>query len=180
LKKEKIEEIDLSDLGRYVSSVEHRGYFLEKAGQEHYRLLAYISTLYNGKTLIDIGTYRGCSSLALSYNTNNTVESFDLYELKELTYLPSNINYNIDNIASDKYIDMINQSPFIMLDTDHDGIFEQELYEFLRSINWKGILLLDDILLCDPMKEFWNNITEEKYDISDLGHITGTGLVYFK
>ena len=178
-KKEKIDKIDLSELGAYVNNEEYRGYFLEKAGQEHYKLLAYISTTYSGKTLIDIGTNRGCSSLALAYNPENTVESFDLYELKELSYLPLNINYTIDNILSGKYEDMIKESPFIMLDTFHDGVFEREFYAYLQSIKWKGMLLLDDILLNDPMKEFWNDITEEKYDISNVGHITGTGIVIF-
>jgi|688.fasta_scaffold1247472_1 hypothetical protein len=178
-KKEKIEKIDLSELGMFVNNEEHRGYFLSNAGTEHYKLLAYISTLYNNTILIDIGTNRGCSSLALSYNPNNTVESFDLYELKELSFLPNNINYNIDNILSNKYENMIKQSPFIMLDTYHDGIFEREFYEFLQSINWKGMLLLDDILLNRPMQEFWSDIKHEKYDISDIGHITGTGIVIF-
>jgi hypothetical protein len=178
-KKEKIEKIDLSELGTFITNQEHRGYFLYNAGLEHYKLLAHISTLYTGKTLIDIGTNRGCSSLALSYNTDNIVESFDLFELKELNYLPTNVNYIIDNILSDKYEELVKQSPFIMLDTYHDGVFEREFYKFLQSINWKGMLLLDDILLNDPMKEFWNDITEEKYDISDVGHITGTGIVIF-
>jgi hypothetical protein len=177
--KELINKIDLTELGAYVNNVEHRGYFLDHAGREHYKLLAYISTTYNGKKLIDIGTNRGCSSLALSYNTKNTVESFDLYELKELSYLPGNINYTIDNILSGKYENIINESPFIMLDTYHDGIFEREFYSYLQLINWKGMLLLDDILLNDPMKEFWNDITEEKYDITNVGHATGTGIVLF-
>jgi hypothetical protein len=29
------------------------------------------------------------------------------------------------------------------------------------------------------MEKFWGSITKEKYDISNLGHITGTGLVIF-
>jgi len=93
--------------------------------------------------------------------------------------LPGNINYTIDNILSGKYENIINESPFIMLDTYHDGIFEREFYSYLQLINWKGMLLLDDILLNDPMKEFWNDITEEKYDITNVGHATGTGIVLF-
>lgn len=30
------------------------------------------------------------------------------------------------------------------------------------------------------MKKFWNSITEEKYDITNVGAWSGTGLVYFK
>ena len=37
--------------------------------------------------------------------------------------------------------------------------------------------MLDDIKLNTGMYDFWNNIEEEKYDLSDIGHETGTGLV---
>jgi hypothetical protein len=50
----------------------------------------------------------------------------------------------------------------------------------LISINYKGYLLLDDIHLNFEMERFWGSITKEKYDITNIGHITGTGVVYFK
>ena len=43
--------------------------------------------------------------------------------------------------------------------------------------SYKGFVLLDDIKLNTGMYDFWNNIEEEKYDLSDIGHETGTGLV---
>ena len=70
-------------------------------------------------------------------------------------------------------------SDIIMLDTDHDGVFEEAFYSFLKSSNFSGILLLDDIHLCDEMKQFWAAITEPKYDITEYGHFSGTGLVCF-
>ena len=71
--------------------------------------------------------------------------------------------------------------PFIFLDTDHDGIFENPFYDYLCNINWKGILLLDDIHSSSKqMDDFWERIKKEKHDISSLGHWSGTGLVYFK
>ena len=48
-------------------------------------------------------------------------------------------------------------------------------------------LILDDILPnwpviipgADPiaMNKWWNEISEEKYDVSDIGHYSGTGIV---
>jgi hypothetical protein len=29
------------------------------------------------------------------------------------------------------------------------------------------------------MKEFWNSIKQEKYDVTDKGHWSGTGIVFF-
>lgn len=175
----KLKKIDLSILSTNITNDEHRNYFLSDAGMEHYKLLAYFSSIYDNITLLDVGTNRGCSSLAMAYNKTNTVESFDLFELKELSGYPSNINYHLGYVTDIKYKDLVISSKIIMLDTYHDGEFENEFYNYLQSINWKGILLLDDILLNEPMKEFWSSIKNEKYDITYIGHSTGTGLVIF-
>jgi hypothetical protein len=66
------------------------------------------------------------------------------------------------------------------MDTDHDGNFENQFYNYLQFINYKGYLLLDDIYLNKPMINFWNSIKLEKHDISNIGHTTGTGVVFFK
>jgi hypothetical protein len=50
----------------------------------------------------------------------------------------------------------------------------------LVSIGYTGYLLLDDIHLNFEMERFWGSITKEKYDITNIGHLTGTGVVYFK
>ena len=39
--------------------------------KEHYHLLAYLSNMVNNSTIIDTGTHRGSSALALSYNQSN-------------------------------------------------------------------------------------------------------------
>jgi hypothetical protein len=66
-----------------------------------------------------------------------------------------------------------------MLDTYNDGTFETEFYNYLVSIGYTGYLLLDDIHLNFEMERFWGSITKEKYDITNIGHVTGTGVVYF-
>jgi hypothetical protein len=30
------------------------------------------------------------------------------------------------------------------------------------------------------MERFWGSINKEKYDLTSIGHSTGTGVVYFK
>jgi hypothetical protein len=67
-----------------------------------------------------------------------------------------------------------------MLDTKHDGVFEQEFFDFLVKENYNGIVLFDDIHLNSQMKNFWSNIELEKYDITNIGHWSGTGVVVFK
>lgn len=173
-------DLDISELANSIIESEYRNYFLGKPGEEHYRLLAHFSTNYNGVNLIDVGSYKGCSALALSYNKNNIVYSFDIVDgLKQLSDYPNNIKFVVDNVTNTEYIDLLLSSPFIMLDTYHDGTFEGVFYNHLKDINYKGILFLDDIKLNKPMIDFWNSITEEKIDSSSVGHHSGTGIVYF-
>ena len=67
-----------------------------------------------------------------------------------------------------------------MLDTDHDGKFENIFYDHLISSGYKGILFCDDIHLNPHMESFWNRITHEKVDMTSIGHNTGSGLVIFE
>jgi hypothetical protein len=180
LSNEKISKIDLSSFGGMVNNPQFRGYFLEKEGQEHYKLLAYFSTLFENQVLLDVGTYKGCSALALAYNQKNKIKSFDLGNFRDINSKPNNIEFILDDFTDGKYKELVLKSPLIMLDTDHDGYFEHKTYNYLKEINWKGYLLLDDIYLNQPMKEFWGIINEEKYDVSHVGHWSGTGIVIFK
>lgn len=152
-------------------------YFHIESGKEHYRLLMYISTLCDNEIIFDVGTNKCMSAIALSYNKLNKVKTFDIVKL-----LPENPNIeNIEYILGDSTKDIdLEKCPIIFLDVDHDGIYEDIFYDHLKSINWKGILILDDIHLNDPMKNFWNRIEEKKYDITSIGHWSGTGLVIFE
>jgi hypothetical protein len=178
--KRLIEEIDLSSLASLIIEDESRKYFLSEPGQEHYRILAFFSLLYNNSVLIDIGTYKGCSALALSHNPSNRVVSFDVVNALNITAVPGNVVFLVDRVMDEKYKDIVMASPFIVLDTTHTGIFENKFYQYLERINWKGKLLLDDIHLNDAMNKFWAGIDREKYDLTEYGHCTGTGIVIFQ
>ena len=152
-------------------------YFHMESGKEHYRLLMYISTLYKNEIIFDVGTNKCMSALALSYNKLNKVKTFDIVKLLPENPEVENIEYILGDSTKDS--DLIN-CPIIFLDVDHDGLYEDIFYDYLKSINWKGILILDDIHINDPMKNFWDRIEEKKYDITNIGHWSGTGLVIFE
>lgn len=175
-----LNSIDLSELGHLIPELGFRGYFLDSPGKEHYKLLAYFSSLYNNSVMLDIGTYKGCSSLALSYNSSNTIYSYDLNPHLRNVTPPDNVTYIVDNIINGKHDGIINSSVFILLDTDHNGGFERDFYQYILDLKWKGILMLDDIHLNQPMKQFWESIKEEKHNVSSIGHHSGTGLVIFR
>ena len=180
--KEKLNSINLDIYQESFNSVCYpNSWFFMDSGQEHYRLLVYISTLYKGKTLLDIGTYQGNSAIALSPNKNNKIISFDLKEQPIISKIKSdNIQFRIGNILELRFKEIILSCPFIMVDTFHNGDFETEFVNYLTEIKYKGLVLFDDIHLNKEMQDFWDGLKLEKYDITEIGHFSGTGLVNFK
>jgi hypothetical protein len=173
------EELNAINLSKYLKSTDDlgfpKGWFYMDAGLEHYRLLAYISTLYNGVTLLDIGSYQGSSAIALSFNKKNKVISYDIEHQPEIAEIKiQNIQFIKGNVLNHSIA-----SPFIMLDTYHDGEFEQEFADHLLEINYKGLVMFDDIHLNNEMSNFWNGLKNEKYDLTHIGHHTGTGIAIY-
>lgn len=176
LVKDEIKDIELD----YFNNLMVDFSYLKNDG-EHYRLLTYISYQYINELIIDAGTCQGHSCIAFAQNRNNLVYTYDIYS-KDINYITDNyknvtkkildINLEVDNI--------LESAKIILLDIDpHDGIAEIKFYNKLLSINFNGFLICDDINLNDGMKNFWNLINKEKYDISDIGHLSGTGIVNF-
>lgn len=183
IEKEKVKNIDLSSISNYQIV---DGADFSEAGIEAYKFYAYISTLINDGLIVEVGSRFGRSGLALSFNPNNKVISFDILEQGASNIKRSNLDFRIGNFMESD-IDW-NEVDIIMIDVDpHDGIKEREFLNFLKEKKWEGILILDDILPnwpkiipgADPvaMNDWWNSLDEEKYDISDVGHFSGTGIV---
>ncbi len=184
---EHIRKINLSDLYKSLSNhtIGHEE-FLNDAGIEHYKMLAYLSMQFNGVEIFDIGTHRGASAAALSYNKNNIVHSFDISNLYPLPSI-SNVNYHIEDIVTDtpsraNWTERLLASPLIFFDIDpHEGGREYEFYEWLKANNYQGALICDDIWYFKPMRDnFWYKIpTAEKLDLTSFGHWSGTGVIRF-
>lgn len=178
LNKTNIEKIDLARFNRHIANAEHSRYFSDVNFQEHYRLIAYLSTLFNYSIIFDIGSNLGYSALALSFNPTNAVVSYDIADYRELNYSEelTTIEYLIGDVLQDR---RLLDSPLLMLDTNHDGKFERKLFDYLNSNGFRGLLFLDDIHLNQPMRDFWDSIDKPKEDITDLGHWSGSGIVDF-
>ena len=161
---------------------------------EHYHLLGYISTLVNDATIIDSGTHRGGSALALSFNQSNIVYTYDRCPMRggiagNVTNIPKNIKFDpladiTEMIKVEK--DHILNSSIFFLDINHEGPDEIKIFEFLLSNNYNGILILDDIHLNQEMMKVWNHIKSANvitFDATNIGHLcdnaAGTGVVIF-
>jgi predicted O-methyltransferase YrrM len=162
--------------------------FYNKTGKEHYRLLSYLSSLYDNCNIIDIGTHQGYSALALSYNSTNTIYSFDIenFVIDENIIDKNNIVFIIENIFQDnidnKWKKLILNSKFIFIDiAPHQGILEYNLYLFLLKNNYSGFLICDDIWYFKEMRDnFWYKLNQDYcYDLTEFGHWSGTGLITF-
>lgn len=162
--------------------------FFKQSGDQHYRLLAFFSTLFNNTHIIEIGTHVGESAIALSYNENNTIYTFDIIDKVPLgNKCRENVKYIIDDIMTNndcrsKWSATILSSAFIFLDVDpHNGVMEHDLYLFLKENNYQGFVICDDIWYFQEMRNnFWYKIEDKyKYDISHLGHWSGTGIFTF-
>jgi hypothetical protein len=149
-------------------------------GKSEYLLYSYLSDYFENTIILDIGTGGGGSSKAFGLNLKNKIISFDLSQRTEIP--PSdNIEYRHGEFIEDQTIDYSKVS-IIMIDVDpHDGLKEPIMLDYLKKINWSGLLLLDDIK-CDrflELEKYWNTLNEEKYDLTDIGHDSGTGLINF-
>jgi len=174
---QQINSSDISFFDQYsFNGHENKQYLYGSAGIEHYRFFVEISKIFNNTLIFDIGTYLGMSALAFSYNPTNKIKSYDVS--KAISDLPqrANIEYKIGDAIKD--LDLCSAS-IIFLDVNHDGLYEREIFKHLKNMRWNGILILDDIYLNDEMTKFWKEIEYKKYDLTHLGHWSGTGLVEF-
>lgn len=162
-----------NSLDAYLNS--HKEIFHKKG--EHYDLLSTLSHEYSGHKIYDIGTYRGLSAVALSSNPRNLVISYDIGYYVEVDR-PKNVEFRIGNFYNDN--EMLS-SPLIVFDIEpHNGSDERNFVDNLVSVGYKGSVVFDDIHLNEGMEQFWNSITQEKNDLTYLGHWSGTGIVHFK
>ena len=171
-----LNKINLKQYDHLIDEYTKEWFHLE-AGKEHYRLLAHFSTLFPHRTIVDVGTNRGGSAIALSHDERTQVVTFDIVNNRTIPIQKKNVEFRLKDCRED--LNTLMSAPLIFLDTFHDGTFEREFYQFLLEHGYKGMLLLDDIFLNDEMKSFWNDIKIPKADLTAVGHWSGTGIVYF-
>lgn len=181
LTKEELDKFDLSNLEKLGFRMQNN--LLYPPGDSPFKLYAYLSTLFNDGIILDVGTEYGNSALALSYNENNTIMSYNILEEGASGIIRENIIWKIMDFREDESIDY-EAVKMICIDVDpHDGRQEIEMFKFLQDKGWEGILIFDDIHVNDKMNSFWDSIepidsTEDiKYDITHIGHSSGTGII---
>jgi predicted O-methyltransferase YrrM len=169
--------INSVDLTQHLSSVDKDfvKVFTADSGQEHYKLLAHLSNIWSPITILDVGTYKGYSALALASNRLNKVVSYDVNKQHQQVNR-ENLEYRIGDARDfENFADV----KLILLDTAHDGVFERLFIDHLIKIKWSGLMLMDDIHHFDDLKLLWGELRLEKHDLTHVGHWSGTGLLCF-
>jgi predicted O-methyltransferase YrrM len=180
---------DLNFLGIFMNwHQQARGFFLGEEGKEHYKLLSFLTKqLPPNSKAIDIGTYRGCSALALANAPNVKVITYDIEN-----HIPDNvlscrqhtqIECRLANCLEEPHLSEILKCHLIFLDIDpHNGKDEKNIVEIFHKNGFEGVLVLDDINLNPEMRNFWENDIPpgtKKVDLTKYGHWSGTGAVIF-
>lgn len=180
LTRSDLKVVDLERLRPFVANSDE---FFGRA--QHYRLLAYLSTLESGRPIVDVGTHHGDSALALSYG-GAVVESFDVVDKVRGRPRPPNVHYHSDDLFTEagreKWKDTLLASSIILIDVDpHEGTREYGLVRWLQENGYRGLIALDDVWYFKPMRDqIWYRIEPQyRADATALGHWSGTGLVSF-
>jgi predicted O-methyltransferase YrrM len=172
----------LEDLVKLVDWNGDGKLFLDMPGNQHYRLLAHLSSkLKPGSKILEIGTRWGVGSAALASNKDVHVITCDIDECDPRVPKMDNIEY----VKEDGYVmlDNCHEYAMIFIDVDpHDGIQEKKMILKLLDKRYKGVVILDDIRLNPEMFTFWTRIPLEdhqKVDLTTIGHYSGTGMLLF-
>jgi predicted O-methyltransferase YrrM len=161
---------------------------------QHYKLLAAAVAVLQPKTVIDIGTFRGASALALLENLppEGRVVTFDVLPwagiaqtlLREddarsarLTPVTADLS---QPAVFERHADLLRDADLLFIDGPKDGNFEYTMLSQLRACGLKEgtLLIFDDIRLWN-MLGFWRELELPKLDLTGFGHFTGTGLAHW-
>jgi predicted O-methyltransferase YrrM len=189
LNKHEVNQIDLTHLAHFLQwNPTYQQYFLQDAGKEPYKLIAFLSKTIGGM-VVDMGTLYGSSALALSYNEQTQVMTLDtkrqIPDAQDLVTPVKRPNVRMIVASCQTVLPHAAKANLVLLDIDAHLTTEiKKVIHELAYYNFKGILVLDNIHLNDDMKSLWVDVGKElknckTIDATMLGHHTGTGIIVY-
>jgi predicted O-methyltransferase YrrM len=184
---------ELPDLSRRVADDSND--FTRIWPGEHYRLLAALVKLLQPKRVVEIGTFRGLSALALKkfLPAAGRIATFDVVPwdslsdtcLQEEDFADDRLRQQIGDLSDaavfELHRSLIQETELLFVDGPKDGIFERKLLQQLETVDFHKPLLvvMDDIRFWN-MLAIWQDIAQPKLDLTSFGHWSGTGLVEWR
>lgn len=167
-------------------------YFPEIWPGEGYKLLAGLVAARTPKTIVEIGTGGGTSTLALlrELPPGGQLVSFDIIKwddypghlLRPRDFDGGQLVQHVEDISQPERFDahraLLESADVLYIDAAKDGVMEQRLLDRFATLRFRAppLLIFDDIRVWNMLK-IWRAIRHPKLDVSSFGHWTGTGLV---
>lgn len=181
--------VSLNDVSARIKSPP---YFPDIWPGEHYKLLAGLVLELKPKLIIEIGTGRGLSALAMKKYLSpegSKIITFDLIDwrvfpesyLREDDFKDKRLMQYTDNLAEQsailRHAQVLGDAEMIFIDGPKDGVTEYKIWENFKMVrfNKKPLFVFDDIRIWEMLR-FWRNISLPKLDLTSFGHWSGTGL----
>jgi predicted O-methyltransferase YrrM len=158
---------------------------------EHYKLLAALIKIIQPKTVVELGTHLGYSSLCMKkyLPANGKLHTFDVIPwngfpntiLKETDFdgqLVQHLDDTTEINQFNKHRLLFETADIIFMDALKDGVQEYEFLKHFATVNFKQkcLFVFDDIRLWN-MLDIWFHINKPKLDLTSFGHWSGTGIV---
>jgi predicted O-methyltransferase YrrM len=162
---------------------------------EHYRLLAALVKLLQPKRVVEIGTFRGLSALALKkyLPAAGKITTFDVVPwnsfadtcLRPEDFEDDRLRQQIGDLSDPAVFELhrrlIQETELLFLDGPKDGVFERKFLQQLETVDFhKPLLLVMDDIRFWNMLATWQDIARPKLDLTSFGHWSGTGLVEWR
>jgi predicted O-methyltransferase YrrM len=159
----------------------------------HYRLLAAFVEVFEPRTIVEIGTARGLSFLALTARArpDTRVVTYDVVPVQNLQgflepsdFAPPLREQRLGDLADERYFatqaDVLKECDFLFMDGPKDGRFEYRFWDRLEQLGLKPgcLCVIDDVRLA-TMLRFWNELRHPRLDLISFGHHTGTGVLWW-
>lgn len=162
---------------------------------EHYRLLAALVKILQPKRVVEIGTFRGLSALALKQflPADGKITTFDIVPWNSIPdtslcaedFSDDRLRQQIADLsqaaAFESHRELVQETELLFMDGPKDGVFERKFLQQLETLSFRKplLLVLDDIRFWN-MLATWHDIARPKLDLTSFGHWSGTGLVEWK
>jgi predicted O-methyltransferase YrrM len=159
---------------------------------EHYRLLAALVRLLQPTLVVEIGTYRGHSALAMlpEMKPNARIVTMDLIPWTEIPdcllraedFQDGRLVQVIGDVGdpdqAGEHADLLRSADLLFVDAAKDGALERRILANFEAIGLSdGVLVVFDDIRVWNMLDIWRGITRPKLDVTSLGHYSGTGLI---
>jgi predicted O-methyltransferase YrrM len=163
---------------------------LDRLAGQHYRILAGLAEAWGARNVVEIGTYRGTSALALlEAQAVEHVITYDLVAWDKFDHtwfraddFGDRLEQRLVDVSEPGVFaaeaDDLARADMIFVDAPKDGVFEPTFLAKLFALPPAGpqLIVLDDIRVL-TMVRLWQGITLDKLDLTSFGHWSGTGII---